>query len=402
MKIWKKAIPVVLLICICLHILPVTIPVQANASGMREIDKVAISFSMPPVAAADVSALKASISTGGCYIESVAWYDIYGQLISNKFTNNNATVEMVIRASTGHCFPENVSVTIGGEPVGMLNNGDELRVSKTFAPVIWVPTMVKHPGDETVEVGGIASFVSYSSCTDKSSWQIVDTEGNSYSAEAFAEKYPKLIVQESFEKLNIKPVTMELDGYKVRCCFSGPGGDIDSKYALLTVVEELEEDGEEPAGETAQPAPTPEHEHVFSTELSSDAGYHWYGCTCGEAKDKSEHEYKWVQIKAAELERTGLVRGECTVCGHVMEAKTELSALAAAAAAKKAEEASTAAVAEKAEEISTAAPTEKAEEVSVAEDKNDPLEISEQQEEEKQGFIEKITSFFQKSSEEKK
>ena len=327
MKLKNKIISTLMMLCILVQLFPLCIPEKAEASGMREIKNVSISFSMPPVNAADVSALSVSLATGGCYINSVVWKDMYGQRMTNKFTGSNATVEIEIEASSGYYFPGDVAVSIGGEPVARQRDGDYiLKISKTYSPVIWAPTMVKHPGDEEVKVGGIASFVSYSACTDKSSWQILDTEGTVYSVEAFAKKFPKLIIEPSFEKLNISPITKEFDGYKVRCCFTGPGGDVNSNYALITVVDELPEEIEGEADTEFES----EHEHVFSDELSVDAGYHWYECICGETLDKSEHEYRWVQISPAGLEEPGFVEGECIVCGTFVYAEPELSEVAAA------------------------------------------------------------------------
>lgn len=337
MKKLNKILSVLTAALLCIAFSIGIMPLEASAfGGMQDIKNVALTFSMPPVNAADVSALNVSTTTGGCYISSVAWYDIYGERITNKFTGNNATVEIVVKSSSGRYFSSDVSVTIGGQAVSYAHYGSELHISNTYSPVIWAPTMVKHPGDETVIEGGVASFVSYSACTDKSSWQILDTEGNIYSAETFAEKYPDLVVLPSFDKLNISPVPMELDGYKVRCSFSGPGGDINSNYAKITVEPRyistkpsVEEGGAK--GDTAPaptPAPTPAHEHVFSTELSIDMGYHWYACECGEAHAKEGHNFKWTQISIADLDSQGLVQGECEDCGYTVDAKTDLSASA--------------------------------------------------------------------------
>ena len=333
MNIRKTILSTLLLLCLILHMLPVIAPVEASAFGYRGISQVDISFSMPPVQAADVAALSVSTGTRGCYIDSAVWYDIYGQPITNKFPNSNATVEIVLKASSGYSFNGDVVVNIGGAPAARDNYGSELHISATYSPVIWAPSMVKHPSDETVYEGEVASFVSYSSCTDKSSWQVLDTDGTVYSAEAFAEKFPDLFVDISFDKLNISPVPMELNGYKVRCCFTGPGGDVNSNYAKITVEKEAVPTAEpSAAGVQSTPVPTPAHEHVFSSELSHDAGYHWYGCACGETKDRTEHNYKWTQVNPATLDKQGLVQGECSVCGFILIASTELSAVAAAEA----------------------------------------------------------------------
>lgn len=376
MKKLNKFISALTAMLLCLVLCIGLVPLEAAAfGGMQDIKNVALTFSMPPVNAADVSALNVSTTSGGCYISKVEWYDIYGERITNKFTGDNATVEIVVKSSTGRYFAGNVSVTIDGAAVSFAHYGDELWISNTYSPVIWAPTMVKHPGDETVVEGGIASFVSYSACTDKSAWQILDTEGTIYSAEAFAEKYPDLVVLPSFDKLNISPVTMELNGYKVRCTFSGPGGDINSNYAKITVEPKYAPPPpEEEAAPVPTPAPTPVHEHVFSTELTVDAGYHWYACDCGEAYAKEEHSFKWTQISAAALDTYGMVQGECEDCGYVLNALTELSASAKAEAEKE------------------AAAQEAAVQEEAAQDEQPLIEV-EEEEPEKKGFFRRIFSF---------
>lgn len=342
---------------------------KAEARGTGVISNVNITFSMPPVNAADVSALSVSTSTGGCFIRSAVWYDIYGKPITNKFTGDNATIEIVVEASTGNYFSGDVAVTVGGGPASVENYGSELHISKSFSPVIWAPTMVKQPGNEKVQEGGVASFVSYSSCTDKSSWEILDTNGALCSAEVFAEKFPDLFVDISFGKLNISPVPMELNGYKVRCCFTGPGGYINSNYATITV--EKNPNGSLPADQTVHPSATPTtfHEHVYSSEFTYDAGYHWHACDCGEELNAEEHSYVWIQKAAATAAAPGLVQGECSECGYIISAKPELGPLDK-------------------EKIDTGKPESEAE----ATEETAPIDL-ENTAAEKQGFFKRIFSF---------
>lgn len=346
MKKINRFISVLTAMLLCFALTLGFAPLEASAFGSRNIDNVTIDFSMPPVNAADVSALSASTATGGCYISSMAWYDIYGQRITNKFTGDNATVEIVVAAAPGNYFASNVAVTIDGVGAAVANYGTELIISCTFSPVIWAPTMVKHPGSETVREGGVASFVSYSACTDKSSWQILDTNGSLFSAEAFAEKYPHLVVESRFDKLNIGPVPMELNGFKVRCCFTGPGGTINSNYAEIKVEPNpYGTPSDVPSAQTTA-APGVDHEHIYSFVYTYDAGYHWYACECGEQLNVEDHKYVWIQKQPATPEAPGLIQGECSKCGYILTARPEMSPLDALEAVQEAYEQSTAAVTE--------------------------------------------------------
>ena len=182
--------------------------------------------------------------------------------------------------------------------------------------------VIKHPGNEKTNEGGLVSFVAYASFADNSKWTILDTEGNSYPAEELEKKIPGVNSEISYDKLNIGNVPAEMDGYRVKCSFSGPGGIAETNYAKITVIYEKPP---EPSP-VPTPEPTPKHEHEFSTSLSSDAGYHWYGCECGERKDLTEHSFTWTQQTAASLENYGLVKGECGVCGYIQNAEIKLSA----------------------------------------------------------------------------
>ncbi len=301
------------------------LPMQAFASGSGAIEKVDIKLSMPAVQAADVDGSTATTTTGGCYISSMGWYDVYGQLITDKFTADNATVEIKLTAAPGYYFADYVAVSIDGAAASRETDGSTLWVSKSFSPYIWAPSVVKHPGSEKTVAGGMVSFVSYASCTDKSEWGLFNPKGDYISTSKLIELFPGLVVEESYDKLKLYPVPKELNGYKVICTFTGPGGSVASNKADISVA-----GGEEAASSAAPvvtPAPTPTpppHEHKFSQELIKDAGFHWYECECGEMQFRAEHAYTWTQMSAATLEGSGQVQGKCNICGYIMNCETQL------------------------------------------------------------------------------
>lgn len=330
-----------MLMLLALVMLLLVFPLQAFAAD-GSISEVKINFSMPPVQAADVSALTASTATRGCYIDSMRWYDMYGQLMTNKFDQNNATVEIVLVAAPGYYFSGDVVCTIDGGGAPREYSDSKLVISKSFSPVIWAPSIVKHPGDEELEEGGIASFVAYAACTDKSTWGILDPKGEYYNAELLPDKFPGIVVETSYDKLKIYPVPLEMDGYKVICKFTGPGGNVDSAYATMAVSPKLNgaQSGVEGEGEISlSEEPTVLHEHQFSADYTRDAGFHWYGCECGETLDKEEHDFVWTQMSPATLDDSGFVQGECRSCGYIINCETELSLEAQLEEERKAEQA---------------------------------------------------------------
>lgn len=313
---WKNCICLILL----LALLACPLSVSADAAGMGQIDTVPINFSIPPVVAGEVSALSATISAAGCYISSMVWYDMYGQPMTGVFSYDNATVVITVNASPGYFFSGNVQVGINGEYAPYENRGSQLVISKTFSPVIWAPNIVKHPGSETVMAGGMVSFVALASFTTESAWTIIDTEGKHYSIDALAEKFPELIFYTTYSKLNMGPIPAAMNGYKVRCSFTGPGGTVASSYAEIIVEEPPVVYEQSPA----TPVPTPEHSHSYSTDFSQDAGCHWYACDCGAVWMKEEHDFTWIQTREATLDAPGLVEARCSLCGYGAKLRTQL------------------------------------------------------------------------------
>lgn len=73
--------------------------------------------------------------------------------------------------------------------------------------------------------------------------------------------------------------------------------------------------------------PNPTHEHVWSSEWASDAGYHWHectaaGCTVAENSEKdayAAHNFgEWVEYKAPTETDKGEQRKTCATCGYIL------------------------------------------------------------------------------------
>ena len=317
-KILKKSAALILSLLMLVSLVPL-VPLEAEAAA--SVETVEIKLSMPPVDCGEAKSMKVTISGKGCYLDSWEWKDIYGQKITDKFDNHDATIEVYLSASPGNNFSETTRVTIDGEPVGFSfgDDAEHIIVSKTYSPVIWKPSVSKHPAEEEVEVGKIISFVSYGSFVNESKWLITDPEGNTFDAETLPDKVPGVKVTATYDKLNISPAKEELNGYKVKCEFKGPGGEIESRAAKIVIVDKVEEKEEE------EVVVEEGHEHQFGEEIFSDAGYHWYECECGAKKNRDEHRYVWIQFRAADLENTGIIAAQCSVCNHVLQGEPQLS-----------------------------------------------------------------------------
>lgn len=329
----KKHAAELVMLCLLAAALAGLLPAEAQAGSLGLIDSVDVALAIPPVVSGEVSAMQVTLGTRGCYIAGAVWYDMYGQPMTGKFTYDNVSLVVTVNASPGCYFTPGVSVRVGGEYAPSENYGSQLVISKSFSPVVWAPSISKHPISETVSPGGLVSFVSYASFADECSWTIIGTDGKHYSIDALAQKFPQLQFYTPYGKLNMSPIPKEMNGYKVRCSFTGPGGRVDSGYAEIIVeVPEALQTGEQ----TPPQQPTaPPHQHAFSSELSSDAGYHWYGCECGEASEKAVHSFEWIQKREASADKPGFVQGTCSVCGYAVNARTRIDPELAAKEADK-------------------------------------------------------------------
>ena len=329
----KKTITLCLMLCMLFSV----VPVKAHAD--YEIDKVLATTSTVPVALMDVSNITAATSTAGCDVVNYYWADSYGTM-SGWFSTSNCRVVMRIEAWDGFYFTENVSVYLNNEPVDFTRDesGRFIDLTREYAPLVWAPTIIKHPGGETVEAGGWASFVATATYTNGCSWQFVSPEGKYYNGDELKAKFPAVSVEENGEgKMKIYSIPAEMDGWKVVCRFEGPGGSADSNGATIKVKPD-------PAAATPSPEPTPEptpepstepestenaeekHEHQFSKRYSGDVMKHWQRCECGETTEKEAHKLEWVTVTEASPKEAGLEKGTCSVCGYTQTREVAFAA----------------------------------------------------------------------------
>lgn len=305
-------------------------PLKANAD--YEIDKVLATTSHVPVALMDVSNITAATSTPGCDVVSYYWADSYGTM-SGWFSTSNCRVVMRIQAYDGYIFSENVAVYLNNESASFTRDpdGKYIDLTREYAPLVWAPTVIKHPGGESVEAGDWASFVATATYTSGCSWRFVSPDGKYFNGDELKEKFPSVSVEENGEgKMKIYGIPAEMDGWKVVCRFEGPGGTVDSNSAKITV--------KNAPAPTPAPTPTPapettvapdaeaekesdkteekEHEHKFSESYTGDLMNHWQRCSCGEITAREQHKIQWTVISEPSRKEPGLEKGTCSVCGY--------------------------------------------------------------------------------------
>lgn len=322
----KKLITAALALCM-LMALPYAACEPAYAEG--EINKVLATTSYTPVALMDVSFISAATGTEGCYVTSIIWYDQNYTPLTDKFGTDTYHLEIRLDAYEGRYFAEGLNAYLNNSAVDYAigEGGAYIVLRRDYTPDIWIPTVVKHPGAETVTEGGWASFVATATYCDGYTWSLTDPSGRSIACSEIASKFPNVTVGgDGTEKIIVRNIPLEMNGWKAVCTFSGPGGSVTSNGALITV-------NSDPAKATPTPSPSaspesspqPEesqepteaaHSHEFSDTWESDAGHHWRKCACGETADRGEHTMEWAEVRAAEKNYPGEERGVCSVCGY--------------------------------------------------------------------------------------
>lgn len=327
-----------LMIALGLIMLGAAMPGAACAAelGGTPIEKVLATTSSTPVAGQNALEISGATSTEGCYFNNISWYDAAGAFIDGAFTTDAATVYIRLDAAAGYFFQEGLSAYLNNSAVEytIYDGGSYIVLARTYSPDVWVPTIIKHPGGETVEEGGWCSFVATASSAESSAWRLRDANGKEYSMEEMAAAFPGMTYTETLGKVVIRNIPAALNGSKIYCTFTGAGGAANTNTANLNVKAE--------AAATPSPSPTPTpsaapspsaspaagtgtgtdkadaaHEHEYSRAWSYDDDAHWHECSvCGDRADEAGHTMTWTATREATKRSPGEEQGECGVCDY--------------------------------------------------------------------------------------
>ena len=362
-----------LLLCLGLCVsLPGLVPLHAAAD--QDIPKVLSTTSYTPVALMEVANVAVATSTAGCYVESYGWYTASGW-VTDRFNTDVTTVRIVLHTQDGYRFSDSVAVYLNNIPAAfsLSNDNHTLTLERSWAPEIWTPTIIKQPGNETVDLGGTASYVVTGLYTRSYQWHFVNPGTyEDFSVDALNAQ-GVTTSEDGKNKIIIYNVPAYMDGWHVYVKFIGASwASKDSNYALLKVrgaAEYLAEHPEEGMGyfaaeaeakaqaeaeaeaaaqaeAEAQAAAEAEaeaeaaaqaeaeakaqaeaeaeaaraeakakaHQHSFPEEWSYDDQKHWLECECGERTGEAAHDIVWITEQRPGIRRPGLERGKCSVC----------------------------------------------------------------------------------------
>lgn len=129
-------------------------------------------------------------------------------------------------------------------------------VLKVTAKKDATPVITKHPTSETVEEGGEAIFIAKAKYTQIYTWQLISPEGIIFDCDTVHLTFPNLkVTGAKTEKIVLSNIPLELNGYQIRCMFTG-GDAVVSNSAKLTVTAKPEEKPTEAPTEQATEAPS--------------------------------------------------------------------------------------------------------------------------------------------------
>ena len=318
----KRALAVLLVLLLCLGICGL-IPVEASAEG--EIGKVLTTLSNVPVAMDGVYSITAATSTEGCYLTSYGWFDSSGSPADGVFEAGTYRVEITVNAADGYYFADGVAVYLNNSSVDyVMNDSSSLTLYRNYDAQLWAPSIYKHPTTETVKEGELASFVAMATYADTYEWTATSPDGKTTcKCEDLPDLFPGVSIGgDGKEKMNIRNVPAEMNGWTVKCTFSGPGGSAVSNTASIKVKlpetpkpTATPKPTETPAA-TAKPGTEDEHVHEFSEAWSWDAEAHWHECACGEKSQEAPHSMEWTVVTEATKKAPGTEQGVCSVCGY--------------------------------------------------------------------------------------
>ncbi len=349
----KRTMILSALLCLCLCLtLSQLRPPEAGAESY--IVKVLATTSYTPVALMEAGEITAATSTNGIYLYDYGWYEASsGNPVNGKFSVRPVSVLMTFATHDGYEFDSTVAVYLNNSPASYEVSPDRhfLTLTRTYDPMIWKPSVIKNPGDEYVNEGGIASFVASASYTEGFQWYAHNRETGEVQSIYEIPNAIEIFSDGEQSRLNIYAVPAWMDGWEIYCSFVGALGSTSLSTpatlhvkALDPALHDIYAQGVQPAEETPEatpepspsPTPSPEpsaeptpeptappiHVHEFPETFRFDDQRHWRECSCGERIEQGAHTFVWEVQEPASRDHAGTERGVCPVCGY--EATREL------------------------------------------------------------------------------
>jgi hypothetical protein len=239
----KKQIRNILGLCILAAVMvsfAFLLPPKA-AADTTVITKILTTVQPTPVALMDPSQITVATSTEGCTILSAGWYDAAGNRVTSAFGTETYRLEITIGAMQGYTIAEDCKCYLNNSSISSLirDGGKNAVLVREYTAAIWAPTVYKHPGSETVDEGGWASFVVSAQYARDYEWGLQDPSGRSFiPLDDVKGHFPGVeTTGNGSHKIMIYHIPAAMNGWKVVCNFvgAGVGNKVPSNPATITV-----------------------------------------------------------------------------------------------------------------------------------------------------------------------
>lgn len=323
-------------------------PVAVTGGTARSVSKVLAQLTNPPAAPRPVSDCVAKMSPygSGYTLSGYTWYDSNGSALSSSGTFPTGTVRLAIylTANSGCTFADSVAGYLNNEPVSVTVGSDRTTatISKSYTAIIYGPHILKDPTGETIEGGGLVSFVCTARYYNQRYWVLTSPDDEETLNIAQARKrFPEAAFRgENAETMTISNVPYSMNGWSAVCVYEGVAGTTArSAKAKINIS-----DAPAAATPTPTPAPTPTVAPTPSptpsvaptvtpaatpvptvepsptvtddpTVWQRDENSHWHAVD-GLRQDEAAHTMVWTETVAATEYVQGQEQGVCSVCGY--------------------------------------------------------------------------------------
>ena len=136
-----------------------------------------------------------------------------------------------------------------------------LTPTATPAPTPALPTVTKHPTDETVDIGGDCWFIANYSNALIAAWHFVSPDGKTdyrYDDAAVATAFPGLKIENGmYSNLHLSSIPAEMNGWRAYCEYSNNNGSTKTNAAVVHVKGAPASTPTPSPSASPTPAPTP-------------------------------------------------------------------------------------------------------------------------------------------------
>ena len=250
----KKAVSMLLLL-----VMLCTMPAMAAAEGEENTSGVVVVLTPDGMTEGSTSGTEANTPSGDAGTANQPAGNEQGASAGPGTSGTENTTESDASVTVSETGPGGASTT---ETAAQTETTAEATPTPTPSPSAapkpastGLPTVTKHPTDETVDIGGECVFIANYSNAIWAVWHFVSPDGKTdyrFDDKAMQTAFPGLKVENGmYSNMSLKNIPAELNGWRVCCEYRNNSGSVRTNYATVNVR------GAEAALAAAAPEPTP-------------------------------------------------------------------------------------------------------------------------------------------------